>query len=160
MQQGRLAVVCEAAASVLDARAAALEGSPDRAAVRDVPEQVTALCRAAAGLADGSGELEAALVALRLWALYYLNELGDSAAQAIAVGEPVLGDVERVLGPDHPLTLASRNNLAGAYRAAGRAAEAIPLCEQTLAAFECVRFFVRGDFFLSVSGSPGGRPRL
>ena len=36
------------------------------------------------------------------------------------------------LGPDHPRTLISRNNLAGAYRDAGRLDEAIPLYEQTL----------------------------
>ena len=37
-----------------------------------------------------------------------------------------------LLGPDHPDTLASRNNLAGAYRAAGRLTEAITLFEQVL----------------------------
>lgn len=36
------------------------------------------------------------------------------------------------LGPDHPSTLASRNNLANAYRDAGRLDEAIALYEQTL----------------------------
>ena len=36
------------------------------------------------------------------------------------------------LGPDHPSTLASRNNLAGAYRDAGRLDEAIALYEQIL----------------------------
>jgi hypothetical protein len=70
---------------------------------------------------------------LRLWALYHLGELGDSAPQAIAVGEPLLEDAERELGPDHRSTLAVRNNLANAYRAAGRAAEAIPLHQQILA---------------------------
>jgi len=35
-------------------------------------------------------------------------------------------DFERVLGADHPNTL-SRGNLASAYQAAGRTAEAIPL---------------------------------
>jgi hypothetical protein len=44
----------------------------------------------------------------------------------------------RVLGPDHPDTLASRNNLTAAYQAAGRASEAILLFEQALAAFERV----------------------
>ena len=34
---------------------------------------------------------------------------------------------ERVLGPDHPDTLTSRNNLAAAYRSAGHLDEAIPL---------------------------------
>ena len=38
-----------------------------------------------------------------------------------------------MLGADHPDTLASRNNLAGAYRAAGDLGRAIPLYEQTLA---------------------------
>ena len=36
------------------------------------------------------------------------------------------------LGPDHPSTLTSRNNLAGAYQDAGRLDEAIALYEQTL----------------------------
>ena len=39
---------------------------------------------------------------------------------------------ERVLSADHPDTLSSRNNLAGAYRAAGDLGRAIPLYEQTL----------------------------
>ena len=47
--------------------------------------------------------------------------------------ERTLADCERVLGSDHPGTLASRNNLALAYVAAGRAAEAIVLLERTLA---------------------------
>ena len=50
---------------------------------------------------------------------------------AIAVGEPLLG-LERVLGPDHPSTLHSWNNLAAAYRSAGRAAEGISLHQRTL----------------------------
>ncbi len=107
VQQGRLAALCGAAASVLDARAGALAGSPDRAAVRDVPKQVMALWHATAGLAGASSELDAALLGLRLWALHHLNELGDSMPQAIAVGEPLLEDAERVLGPDHPSTLTS-----------------------------------------------------
>ena len=42
-------------------------------------------------------------------------------------------DSARLLGPDHPDTLASRNNLAYAYKSAGRLDEAIPLYEQVLA---------------------------
>jgi hypothetical protein len=132
-QQGRLAAVCRAAATVLQARAGALVGSRDRLAVRDVPEQAAALQQAAAGLASEAGELEAAMLGLRLWALYHLNELGDSARRAIAVGKPLVEDSERLLGPDHPETLISRNNLANAYQDAGWAGEAIPLHEQTLA---------------------------
>ena len=42
-------------------------------------------------------------------------------------------DLERLLGPGHPDTLNARNSLAAAYLAAGRAADAIPMFEQTLA---------------------------
>ena len=49
-----------------------------------------------------------------------------------------LADHERILGPDHPETLLSRNNLAIAYQGAGRVDEAITLYEQTLAARERV----------------------
>jgi len=78
------------------------------------------------------------LLGLRVWALYHLNALGDSAGQVIVAGEPLVADSVRVLGADHPDTLQSRNNLGEAYRVAGRAAEAIPLHQQTLAAFERV----------------------
>ncbi|WP_152905045.1 tetratricopeptide repeat protein, partial [Xylanimonas cellulosilytica] len=40
--------------------------------------------------------------------------------------------LEGLLGPDHPDTLASCNNLAGAYESAGRLTEAITLYEQVL----------------------------
>ena len=73
------------------------------------------------------------LLRLRFVALYHLIELGDRTPQAIAVGEPLTADLERLLGPDDPGTLNSRNSLAAAYLAAGRVAHAIPLFEQTLA---------------------------
>lgn len=73
-----------------------------RPAVRDIPEQVTALLDSAAGPAGEAGKKLASLLSLRLWALYHLNELSDSAAQAIAVGEPLATDFEQVLGPGTP----------------------------------------------------------
>ena len=137
IRRERLTAVCRAAASVLEVRAQALARSQDRLAVRDIPEQVTALQDNAAGPAgEADEELTRVLLRLRFFALYHLIELGDSAPQAIAVGELLTADLERVLGPDHPDTLNSRNSLAAAYQAAGRAAEAILLFEQTLAARE------------------------
>ena len=139
-RQGRLAAACQAAATVLQARAGSLEQAwQDRLARRDVAEQILAVHEHAAPFSgeDGS-DLTQAVLRLRGWAVWFLNDLGDSTAQAIQVGEPLLADLERVLGPDHPDTLQSRNNLAAAYVAAGRAAEAIPLHERTLAGRERV----------------------
>ena len=106
-------------------------------AARDIPEQVLALRRKWPGsAAQTDDELARALLSLEFRVLYHLNELGDSASQAIAVGEPLVADSERVLGPDDPDTLTSRNSLAVAYRDAGRIADAIRLFELTLATME------------------------
>jgi tetratricopeptide (TPR) repeat protein len=139
-RQGRLAAACQAAAATLQARAGSLEQAwQDRPGRRDLVEQVLAVDGHAAAFSgeDGS-DLTQAILRLRGWALWFLNDLGDSAAQAIAVGEPLLAGRERVLGPDHPDTLTSRNDLAAAYQDAGRFAEAIPLHEPTLAGRERV----------------------
>ncbi|MFJ6588828.1 tetratricopeptide repeat protein, partial [Streptomyces griseoviridis] len=53
-------------------------------------------------------------------------------ARAIPLYEATLTQREQVLGDTHPNTLTSRNNLAGAYRAAGDLGRAIPLYEATL----------------------------
>jgi hypothetical protein len=45
---------------------------------------------------------------------------------------------ERVLGGEHPETLRTRNNLASAYRSAGRVGEAIALFEPLLVVRERV----------------------
>jgi hypothetical protein len=131
-RRDRLTAVCREAAAVLEARAQALAGSQDRLAVRDIPVQVAALADRAAAAAEADEELAKALLRLRFFALYHLIELGDSAAQAITVGESLIADLDRLLGADHPDTLNTRNSLAAAYQAAGRPAEAIPLFEQTL----------------------------
>jgi tetratricopeptide (TPR) repeat protein len=163
-RQRRLAAVCRAAASVLDNRAAALAGSQDHVAVRDILEQMTALRDNAAGpVAETDDELAKVLLSLQFWMLHHLNKLGDSASQAIAVGEPLVADFEQVLGPDHPDTLTARNSLAAAYQAAGRVAEAIPLYEQTLAA--CQRLLgadhprtLNARSNLAVAYAAAGRP--
>ncbi len=129
-----LVTVCEAAAQLLDAQAETLRRTwhEDRAAVRDTAEQIMALYESSAGCSAGSG-IARRMIRLRWWAAWLLSMLGDSAAQSILIGEPLLADQERVLGADHPDTVASRNNLASAYQLAGRTAEAITLHEQTLA---------------------------
>jgi tetratricopeptide (TPR) repeat protein len=134
-RQDLLAVACQAAATALQAQAGSLEEAwQDRPGRRDLVEQILALHEhsASAPGEDGS-ELTQAILGLRGWAVWFLNELGDSAAQAIQIAEPLLADSERALGPDDPSILTARNNLGELYRSAGRAAEAIPLHERTLA---------------------------
>jgi tetratricopeptide (TPR) repeat protein len=132
LSRRQLADVCRRAASLLEALARSLARSSDRLAVRDVTEQVTALAEAASPASHADPELTRVLLQLRFLALYHLIELGDSAVQAVTVGEPLTADLDRLLGPEHPDTLNARNSLAAAYQAAGRPADAIPLFEQTL----------------------------
>jgi len=132
-RQERLAAVCRAAAYVLDIRAGKVESSSERAEVRDLLLQINALLgdtgrRAAAD----DGELAGMLLSLRSWALYHLNELGDSLSQAVALGESLVTDLELNRDRYHLDTLGARNNLAAAYQAAGRLDKAIPLFEATL----------------------------
>ena len=37
-----------------------------------------------------------------MWAVWFLNQLGDSAAQAIPIAEPLLADQERSSAPTTP----------------------------------------------------------
>jgi tetratricopeptide (TPR) repeat protein len=131
--QERLTAVCKNATCVLRSRAKSLVGSPDRPAIRDLAEQVAALQATAGPAGEADAKLARMMLRLRSWALYHLAVLGDSASQAIAAGEAVAADSARMLGPDHPDTLAAWNNLALAYQEAGRTAEAIRLHERALA---------------------------
>ncbi len=60
-----------------------------------------------------------------------LSGLGE-AALAGEVFQKALGTRQARLGPDNPLTLASMNDLAVAYRESGQHAKALPLIEETL----------------------------
>ncbi len=134
-ENGQLTTAVQAAATALEGWARVLDVARESPAVRDFPGQVAALAHHAAGLADRGrtgGGLTGTLLRLRFLALYYLIELGDSASQAVAVGEPLTAELERMLGPGHPDTLNARNSLAAAYLAAGRPGEAVPLFERTL----------------------------
>ena len=109
-------------------------------AARDAIQQITALYEhLALYLGEQETALAGTLLQLRSWAVWCLNELGDSLVQAIDYGQGLIADSERILGETHPDILTSRNNLAAAYRAAGRLDEAIPLYERALTDFERVR---------------------
>ncbi|MEU8563907.1 tetratricopeptide repeat protein [Streptomyces cyaneofuscatus] len=66
-----------------------------------------------------------------------LHQQGHTA-RAISLCEATLAQYEQVLGETHPNTLASRNNLAGAYESAGDLGRATPLYEVTLVQCEQV----------------------
>jgi hypothetical protein len=131
---GLLTHICQAAATLLNVQARALEKAwhENRPAARDLTQQIAALHQATTTCPDNP-DLIASMLRIRLWALWFLDELGDSAAQAIPLGQVLLADQEQTRGPDHPDTLATRDNLAIAYQDAGRTTEAITLHEQTLA---------------------------
>jgi hypothetical protein len=116
---GALTAVCESAARLLDGLAEARRENwhEDRTATRDLVEQITALDESAARCPPG-GDLDRQILRLRWWAAALLGRLGDSAAQAIVIGERLLAAHERVLGPDHPDTLTARNNLAASCQVA------------------------------------------
>ncbi|WP_283136697.1 tetratricopeptide repeat protein [Rhizohabitans arisaemae] len=97
-----------------------------RAAVETLLEQTDTLHALTAASA-----IPLRLLTLRNWCAMYLTDLAD-LARAIRLHEQTLTDSTRVLGTDHPDTLASRNNLASAYHAAGNLTRAIPLYKQTL----------------------------
>ena len=134
-RRGRLATACQAAGSALEESAVALAKRQDHAAVREMLGQVKALLENAKACRDDGADEKLAriLMRLRFLALDHLIELGDSAPRAIAIGEPLIADLERLLGANHPDILNARNRLAAAYKGEGRVAEAIRLFEQTLA---------------------------
>jgi len=136
-RRGRLATACRAAAVILEGSAAAPAQPRDHPAVRDMLGQIMTLMEnVCASADDADGKLAGALLRLRFLAFGFLVELGDSTPRAIEIGEPLIADLERLLGASHPDTVRSQNDLARAYREAGRPADAVPLVEQVLAARE------------------------
>jgi tetratricopeptide (TPR) repeat protein len=72
------------------------------------------------------------LLRARSRAVQLLTTAAD-ASRAAAIGTSVLADAVRILGDDHPDTLASRSDLAYAFLSTWRMQEAIPLYEQAIA---------------------------
>ncbi len=74
-----------------------------------------------------------ALTVARMQITLGLSLLGlGEPSQAIILFERVRATMAAKLGPDHPDTLTSMNNLAAGYQAAGRLDQALPLYEETL----------------------------
>jgi tetratricopeptide (TPR) repeat protein len=134
-RRAQLTRACRAAAAALEISAEALPEPPDPAAVREMLGQIAALLDHADGCPDDAGEkLAGMLMRLRFLALDHLADLGDSTPYAIAIGEWLIADVERLLGPDYPDSLDAQHRLAAAYQAAGRFDEAVARFEQILVA--------------------------
>ncbi|MGW5728390.1 tetratricopeptide repeat protein [Nocardia beijingensis] len=77
------------------------------------------------------------MITARTWACHQLIAASDTA-RAIQLAVQVRVDCERLLGRDHPDTLAACADLANAYRSGGLHTDAIPLFERALAAYERV----------------------
>jgi len=112
------------------------EGWLRREAGSQLVEQVSAVWAASSGRAAADDpqfrEVTEQVISLRNWSVGQLTVAAD-LSRAIGLGIIVLADCERLLGRDHPDTLASRHNLAGAYESAGWPREAIALHERNLA---------------------------
>jgi tetratricopeptide (TPR) repeat protein len=136
-RDGSLPGLCALATRLLTQVANDL-GEPwrDRVGARDLVQQVIALHEHLAPLLSAESEVMRDVLRLRGWAQACLNLLGDSSTLAIGLGPAVLADFEWVLGPDHPDSQNSRNDLAQAYSDAGQLREAISLHERTLASRE------------------------
>lgn len=132
IQRGRLTGAIDVAVSGLLTRSRVLPTRSDRTAIRAIPEQVAALLSHVGDAYEANHDLTARVLELRSWAMYYLSELGDSWPQAITFGKPLAEDLERILGPDHPDTLAALSNLANAYGAVGDIYRAIDLYARTV----------------------------
>jgi tetratricopeptide (TPR) repeat protein len=106
----------------------------ERMAAKHLTEQITSLH---ATLTSQQTEIPAKiiddLIGLREWALRNFDLTEEDPEQAIAFGQALAADCERILGATHLETLTVRANLAFMYRRAGRINEAIPLNEQNLA---------------------------
>jgi tetratricopeptide (TPR) repeat protein len=139
-RDGTLPDLAMKATALLDGYFRALGGPwQNRPGARDFIRQVDALA------ANVAFERRAAdderLLDLREAALGWINELADTPFQAVAIGEQLAADNERVRGSQPGKTLSSLSHLAAAYTAVGRVGDAASLYERVLA--ECER--ARGE---------------
>jgi tetratricopeptide (TPR) repeat protein len=140
LKQESLETICLMTARFLEMESKSIMGQvwQNRATARELVEHIAALHENSAPIRNDSDELTGEMLSLRGLAQLLLNELGDSARQAVLFGEPLIADYETNRGGDHPGTLQSWNNLANAYQAAGSTDKAISLHKKTLAERERV----------------------
>ncbi len=88
---------------------------------------VIALADAAAGVPDTAAQV---IELLNRACLYLIR--AEGGARGLALAQSTVEKATSVLGAEHPSTLSTRRNLAGAYRAAGRVGEAIAIVQELL----------------------------
>ncbi|MEV6276272.1 tetratricopeptide repeat protein [Nocardia sp. NPDC051832] len=79
----------------------------------------------------GATDTAELMLILRKWATQELCDFAD-LVRSETLGRSTLADCERILGPEHPTTLAVRVTLANSHTTAGRVDEAIDLLESSL----------------------------
>jgi hypothetical protein len=100
--------------------------------VTELSQHVTALAGYLSPANSAQAGMSPELVGLRLRALWLFKGGGDNPYGAIDMGHELAADCERVLGPDHPDTLASLAILGDCYRMVRQGEDAIPLFERVL----------------------------
>ncbi len=105
----------------------------NRTVAWDLFGHVTALHGQLAPRLSDTSAVARELLEPRRWALSCLLTLGAAPGQAVACGQTLLADCDRLLGAGLFATVPFRSLLGLAYQAAGRTAEAIPLLERVLA---------------------------
>ena len=103
---------------------------------------------------QAAGHAESAETGL-LWKTGEAYEKRGDYRSAIPPYEDCLAIEGRVLGPEHPATLMSVNNLAGLYESQGRYGEAEPLYRRALEARERVLGVEHPDTLVSVNNLAG-----
>ena len=132
-----LASLCRSVAIVLTKQSPASAEGNDHPAIRDFLEQVTAFLQVVAELpGEVRDDPREPWLLLRACALQAMNTLAENLHQAVAFGEKLVADSERILGASHEGTLIVQNSLVIAYLDADRTLEAIDLCGRALSTAE------------------------
>ena len=129
----RLGAVYETVGKILAEQATSVRRRWEQFAVRDLLEQIRALCEHAySPPITANNKLTSLLLHLRLEAARFADDLGDSPAENIPLAERLLADHIQEFGPKNPRTMTAAHNLAVAYQQAGRVYEAISAHQKNL----------------------------